>query len=66
MSRRHNASRRRSYTRRQHEVRERRPDGEAGESWTPLNDSDNWQTDDDFSFDAATPPTRGRLSGAHP
>jgi hypothetical protein len=64
MSRRHNASRRRNYTRRQHEVRERRPETDAAD-WAGRIDTADWNGTDDFAFETPPPRSRDRLSGAH-
>ena len=67
MSRRHNASRRRAYGRRQHEVRERRPETAGGTvDWADLNTFDDMESGDDFSLDSPPPRARDRFSGAHP
>lgn len=42
MSRRHNSSRRRNYGRRQHEVRERRPDQAPDLNWQPKQGEYDW------------------------
>ena len=50
MGRRHSASRRRSYGRRQHEVRERRPGTLDGLDWDGASARDDWrlvEPDDD-------------------
>ena len=52
MSRRHNSSRRRTYGRRQHEVRERRGSFAAGRDWQAPTGNDEWRYldgDDDRS-----------------
>jgi hypothetical protein len=68
MSRRHNSSRRRSYARRQHEVRERRPEMGAAPDGQTLIDTDTFDSGDelDFPMDSAPPRARDRMSGAHP
>ena len=52
MSRRHNSSRRRNYGRRQHEVRERRPEQPSDLNWQPQQGEYDWpitEVDDDRS-----------------
>lgn len=46
MSRRNQVRRRRSYGRRQHEVRERRPDQTAGQDWVTRDDEIQWSVGD--------------------
>jgi len=65
MSRRHNASRRRNYTGRQHEVRERRPETAGPGDWRDGNQFDEVEASDDFSPDMSSRPARNRLYGAH-
>lgn len=46
MSRRHSSSRRRSYGRRQHEVRERRPGAFGRSDWNGGSGIDDWRSTD--------------------
>ena len=63
MSRRHNSSRRRSYGRRQHEVRERRGGFAAGREWQTQTGMDDWRATDGEE-DRSTPGAPDSFGGA--